>query len=297
MSITLKECYSYLVEEEKPKYCFDLYFEHINRDYKGLCITRTNPKKIKNKYELETEILWLTERKSKTEKTISPVLESMIFTISEFIENQEKSILLIDGIEYLISNNEFYPVMSFIRQIVDEISEKNAILLIPISPQTFSKQDLKMLERELEKIIPETKQHKIVNLDKEKNIKDQQIENENKVISKKPDEKEKKEEEVSKKIIKEKPKFDNNNKEKEPFSKIKCRYCKEIIEILSTKRPLTIRCPKCSKKYTLTKKSKKNEINSEIKTLKCIYCDNKIKIHLGIETARCPKCNKFLIVY
>lgn len=263
MSIKLKDCYSYIVEEEKPKYCFDLFFKYVFSGYSGLLITRANPKKIKEKYESSAEILWLTDRKSKTQKTIPPVLESIIYTLSEFLENNEKCILMIDGIEYLISNNEFNPVLSFIRQIVDEISERNAILLLPACPLAFKAQELTMLERELERITAEG-----IEKDEKKATKE-------KIETAKTDEK----------IIEDKS-----------FPKIKCPYCKGLIDIKTTKRPLTLICSFCKRKFTLIKKDLKADKKVRKKTIKCIYCDSKIQIDSRKKTIKCPSCNRFLIV-
>ena len=57
--------------------------------------------------------------------------------------------LLLDGLEYLISNNAFNPVLRFLRRLIDKISETESILLISVSPKAINEQELKLLEREM----------------------------------------------------------------------------------------------------------------------------------------------------
>ena len=41
---------SYLLMESKPERCFELFQEMLLADMKGLCITRTHPEMIQQKY-------------------------------------------------------------------------------------------------------------------------------------------------------------------------------------------------------------------------------------------------------
>jgi hypothetical protein len=60
--------------------------------------------------------------------------------------------LILDGIEYLVSSNSFDPVLRFIRSLIDEVSETQSVFLITVGPYTLKPQELKILEREMEKI-------------------------------------------------------------------------------------------------------------------------------------------------
>jgi len=149
----LKEGRTYLVQEERPQNCFKLLHASLKTTKNGLVITRTNPNRAREKMNLRQErIIWLTDRESDTEETISPVLERLVFIIEEFIELKKTGSILLDGLEYLISNNSFESVLRFLRQLVDEVSESSCILLISTSPKTLKERELKILERETETI-------------------------------------------------------------------------------------------------------------------------------------------------
>ncbi|MFQ6059773.1 MAG: DnaA ATPase domain-containing protein [Thermoplasmata archaeon] len=149
----LKPGRTYLVEEERPLNCFKLFRGSLGAGKRGTVITRTNPKRAREKFNLRRgRIIWLTDRESATEETIPPVLERLIFIIEEFIREEEEGTMLLDGLEYLISNNSFEAVLRFLRQLVDEISESRCILLVSSSPKTLKERELKILERETETI-------------------------------------------------------------------------------------------------------------------------------------------------
>jgi archaellum biogenesis ATPase FlaH len=77
----------------------------------------------------------------------------MIYVAEEYIDNNEKPVLLLDGLEYLISNNTFNSVLRFIRRLIDKISESEAILLIGVSQLAIKEQELKLLEKEMTPVI------------------------------------------------------------------------------------------------------------------------------------------------
>ncbi len=149
----LKGGRTYLVEEERPMNCFKLLQGSLKGDRNGLVITRTNPNRVREKMNIRKgRIIWLTDRDSTTEETISPTLERLVFVIEEFIEESKEGPILLDGLEYLISNNSFESVLRFLRQLIDEVSESACVLLVSTSPKTLKERELKILERETETI-------------------------------------------------------------------------------------------------------------------------------------------------
>jgi hypothetical protein len=151
--VELRFGFTYLIKEDKPKQCFEVFSEGMKSNYPGLCITRTHPRQVKQKFNLgDVKIHWLTDRKSTEETTLSPALETISYLIEGFSKKNDGAIILLDGLEYLISVNKFNPVLAFVRRLVDFISEHNAIFLVPISPPTVGEQELKTLEREMESL-------------------------------------------------------------------------------------------------------------------------------------------------
>ena len=147
----LKPGAAYLVKEERPTDCFRLFAKAASSGDGGLLITRSNPKRVREKFDLGVaRILWLTDRESTTEDTIPPVLERIIYEIEEFMKKGSRGAVLIDGIEYLVSNNSFDAVLKFLRRLIDHVSETRFTFLLSLSPATMKEQEVKILEREME---------------------------------------------------------------------------------------------------------------------------------------------------
>ena len=140
----------YLIEEERPMYSNVLLSRMMDEGFAGLVVTRMNPKRIRDEFKVPPEILWLTDKDSSQEKTVPPSLEMLIHVIQEFVSSEEKSMIMLDGIQYLVSNTNFEAVLRFLRSLIDEISESSAILAISMSPDTMKPQEVSILEREME---------------------------------------------------------------------------------------------------------------------------------------------------
>ena len=142
---------SYLVEESRADRCFILYNSLMGKGRSGFSISRTNPKLLTKNYGISGEdILWLTDREMGTGvRSVPPSLESIIYYIEEFIDENKDGVILLDGIEYLIGNNTFNPVIRFLRRLVDKVSTTESILLVSLSPTSMEKSQVTLLEKDL----------------------------------------------------------------------------------------------------------------------------------------------------
>lgn len=140
----------YLIEEEKPMYSNVLMGRMMTEGYRGLVITRMNPSRIRDDFEVAPEILWLTDKQSSVEQTVPPSLEMIIHKIQEFMAAEVGGMVVLDGIQYLASNTNFDAVLRFLRSLVDEFSESKCILAVSLSPETMKEQETSILEREME---------------------------------------------------------------------------------------------------------------------------------------------------
>ena len=143
----LESSESYLVPEERPEKVFAVFAECVRRGFRGLCITRESPKKIQKQYDLgKACIFWLKEREQKDENVVEDLLEVSLL-IKEFTGTS--SIVLLDGLEYLVSRHGFEPVYHFVQNMRNKISASDAIMLISAHPKAFDKAKLALLKREL----------------------------------------------------------------------------------------------------------------------------------------------------
>jgi len=94
-------------------------------------------------------VIWLSNErdvKYAREPTNIPLIYS---EVKSFLDNAQGGILLISGLEYLIIQNNFIKILKFIQLLNENVAIKDALLLLSVSPEALSSQDIKILEREL----------------------------------------------------------------------------------------------------------------------------------------------------
>jgi hypothetical protein len=144
----------YLVEERRPKLAFELFDQAILSDYAGMVVTRDFPKRLLSENEISSsKVLWLTNLVG--EGRINPTAIGILMgQMRTFIESQQKTVVLLDGFEYLASLNTYDRMLQFMNQLRDVVVTNESILLVPVDPRTLSTRELAMLERSTEPIVP-----------------------------------------------------------------------------------------------------------------------------------------------
>ncbi len=139
---------SYLVEEKTPQKSYDLFRNQLSQRFAGFCLTRTHPKFIKQRYKLEkTPFIWLSATRSEG-FTSSIDLTELSLSVKSFVSKTEKSVILLDGVEFLASKMGFHTVLEFLQSLNEFISSHDCILLLPVDPETLNVRELSLLERE-----------------------------------------------------------------------------------------------------------------------------------------------------
>jgi len=149
---------TYVVEESPSDISFDAFVNIVSTSTNGskktfgLVVSRQHPDLIKQKYGLEaTPIYWLATRTG--DEVVSPTnLSILTHMLIKFVEENPSGVMLLDGLEYLVSNNDFNKVLRVIDQVSDHISQSKAVLVIPVDPRAFTPKELALLERNVEKI-------------------------------------------------------------------------------------------------------------------------------------------------
>lgn len=115
---------------------------------RGLMVTREYPDNIRRDHSIQvTPIIWLTEMPG--ERRVSPTsLAVLTDTIIRFMESNPNSIVLLEGIEYLITFNDFKKVLRYLDSLNETTWITKARLLIAVNPKAFDEKDLALLERD-----------------------------------------------------------------------------------------------------------------------------------------------------
>lgn len=151
----IKRGLTYLVLEETPGHAIEIFQDFVTHGAQGLCITRKAPKLVMEAYGLEkTPILWLSRVATQKNSIRPSPPESVALAVEHFIRVGQDSVVLLDGLEYLVAHNDFQSVLALVHDLNENVSLSDAILLVPLDPRALTEREFAMLKRELEVIVP-----------------------------------------------------------------------------------------------------------------------------------------------
>jgi len=148
----LKDSSSYLVKENAPDETYRLFQIAQQSGKKGMVITRTFPQKVRERFGItDLPILWLSNVGK--EDTVRPKdLEKLSLSVEQFLA-RERGVVLVDALEYLVTNNNFITVLRLVQSIRDQVAINNGILLLSVNPSALDPHQLTLLEKEVDRVI------------------------------------------------------------------------------------------------------------------------------------------------
>ena len=121
----------------------------------GLIITRKFPKDVRTKHFLQTTpIIWLSQVPGS--ENMDPAKLSLLTDyVVNFMDKSQNGVILVDGIEYMVTSNDFGRVMKAIDRWTETAMATANKLILSINPRAFERKDLALLERNREVVRPE----------------------------------------------------------------------------------------------------------------------------------------------
>lgn len=115
---------------------------------RGLMVTRAFPEEVRQQFGLHTTpIVWLTE--SVGELRIAPTsLAVLTDALMRFMENNHNSIVLVEGLEYAVTFNDFRKVLRSLDLLNETAWITKARLIIAVNPNAFDEKERALLERD-----------------------------------------------------------------------------------------------------------------------------------------------------
>ncbi|MBR9691060.1 DUF835 domain-containing protein [Candidatus Woesearchaeota archaeon] len=144
--IELKPGKVYFIKEDEENHAHELFISGLSKGFIGLGIIRQEPGVFKKKYDLKkTSFIRLSKKKSQGHETN---IENIVEIISQFIERNTKSIILIDRLDFLIAENGFDKVLKNIYELKDKVSDRQAVIILHADPEILQTPQLAALEAE-----------------------------------------------------------------------------------------------------------------------------------------------------
>lgn len=153
--------WSYVIKEERPEKSFSMFSALTGSGARGLCISRTHPDMLKQKYGFEAETIWLTKTENaqgsagkKGSEFVSPNnLARLASAVREFLSKGENGAVIIEGLEYLTTQNDFRSVLKFVQLINEQVVLDKGYLIIPVDEGTMDTKDFSLVEREMSQVL------------------------------------------------------------------------------------------------------------------------------------------------
>ncbi|MDI6855270.1 MAG: DUF835 domain-containing protein [Candidatus Thermoplasmatota archaeon] len=146
MKVCVKPGCSYILKEKSLRKYTQPFKKLFSKGFRALCITNRKPEELKKKYELSIEVFRLNDKNSKKPAEI-------IDRIEKFSQSTKKGIVLFEGIDKIIKNNDFLNTLTVLESINDTIMSSNSSLILAVDTSKFNKKELAFLERNLEPIL------------------------------------------------------------------------------------------------------------------------------------------------
>src|SRR6266704_1434561 len=120
----LEEGRAYLVKEKKPERALAAFQRAVDAGWRPIYITRQHP------------------------NHIAPHnLNSLSNLIANFVNDGPRAVILLDGIEYLMINNDFPRILHFLEYVNEQIALHRAALILSVDERAFDAKELAYIER------------------------------------------------------------------------------------------------------------------------------------------------------
>lgn len=139
---------AYLILEKTPEKSLGIFYDLVTQGIPGLVISRVYPEKLTKSYTLTgTPMVWLS--RSNNENSVSPDdLATLKYIIRKFTEKSTESVILLEGLEYLVVETNFESVLAYMQDLRNIAVANNSQLLVSLHKDTLSLGEYSVLKKE-----------------------------------------------------------------------------------------------------------------------------------------------------
>ncbi len=138
---------AYLVKERKPGRAWHHFARALDDGFEGLYVTRQHPNHVEKRHGPKTlKVVWLSTTLGRD--YVDPHnLGALTTLINGFTEPDRRSIVLLDGLEYLMINNDFPRILKFVEYLREIVMQRQCVLVLSIDDRAFDPKEIAYLER------------------------------------------------------------------------------------------------------------------------------------------------------
>jgi hypothetical protein len=147
MLVELRSGYLYIFKTRKPDRIFHLHNDFVKSGSTILCVTRLHPDQLEEDFGIPQEkVLWLSNAvgaRNVNPQNVGILTDSLV----RFFESGPKAVVILDGLEYLVMQNDFGKVLRLVNYLYEAVAVNKGTLVTTIDPRAFSTQELAFLEK------------------------------------------------------------------------------------------------------------------------------------------------------
>jgi PAS domain S-box-containing protein len=144
--------YIYLFNKKNRQDHLDVFADQVKHNIQGLCVTRQNPKKIREKYGLEkTPIIWLNGGENVAgESVIKPDnMSALAATLYKFLAEAKDGLIMLEGMEYLMMRSSYETLLKFVHYLNDRVMQSRSRVIFCIDGETIDDRQLHIMMTEM----------------------------------------------------------------------------------------------------------------------------------------------------
>lgn len=176
LALNMRAGMSYMAKESRPSKCYTVFEREISSGRTGLCVCRSSPREIRENYNIErSQIIWLTTNEKMdmnlppsalgvvgndrdmtgaNDEYVQPSGLHLLYSfLINYLDGNHGGMILLEGLEYLTSHNQFNSVLNFLQKINENVKRTNSNLIISVNPSAFESKQFSQIEIEMSQIL------------------------------------------------------------------------------------------------------------------------------------------------
>lgn len=144
---------TYVVLDEQREKAFQIANDLLSMGSEVLCVSHSHPDLMGGRWcGRRTQYIWLCD--SPEESAMAPdQLSRLGRRIFDFAARRRNAVVMLDGIEYLTTHNDFNRVQMFVEHLNDIAMETDSIMIIQTDSKSFDPRSLARLSRFAETVV------------------------------------------------------------------------------------------------------------------------------------------------
>lgn len=139
---------NHLIYESSTNFTFELFAEFDKHGTPSICVTTQLPKKLKKEFNLKTtEFIWIEDPEHPAQLSGDLMKELKVF-----IDINPGCVIMIDELEYLILENGYETVESFLVELGELAAEKECTMIVPLNPSSITEEISTALSRKFDDV-------------------------------------------------------------------------------------------------------------------------------------------------